>query len=297
MPSGAGSTRTAPDEANVRRAGTKRTVTMELIFIGTRGNTKVRTRHHRRHSALLINYRGRNIMIDCCADWLPAVQRLSPFAIVLTHAHPDHADGLARGAPCPVFATAETWQRLKHVPVTQKRIVPKCGPIRIGGLMFEGFPVEHSLRAPAVGYRISARGNSFFYVPDLVAIKARHRALLGVDLYIGDGATVTRPIVRQQRGTRIGHTPIRTQIEWCRKEGVPRAIFTHCGSVIVRGDARRVGRLVRGLGEKRGIQVGIAHDGMRLVLRPKSRRSEARGAASFWAMRRRASVNVCPHPT
>jgi ribonuclease BN (tRNA processing enzyme) len=157
MPSGAGSTRTAPDEANVRRAGTKRTVTMELIFIGTRGNTKVRTRHHRRHSALLINYRGRNIMIDCGADWLPAVQRLSPFAIVLTHAHPDHADGLARGAPCPVFATAETWQRLKHVPVTQKRIVPKCGPIRIGGLMFEGFPVEHSLRAPAVGYRISAR--------------------------------------------------------------------------------------------------------------------------------------------
>lgn len=51
-------------------------------------------------------------MLDCGADWLGRVARLRPSAIVLTHAHPDHAAGLADGAPCPVYATAETWDRI-----------------------------------------------------------------------------------------------------------------------------------------------------------------------------------------
>jgi glyoxylase-like metal-dependent hydrolase (beta-lactamase superfamily II) len=48
-------------------------------------------------------------MIDCGADWLARLKAVAPSAIVITHAHPDHAFGLARGAPCPVYATAETW--------------------------------------------------------------------------------------------------------------------------------------------------------------------------------------------
>jgi glyoxylase-like metal-dependent hydrolase (beta-lactamase superfamily II) len=37
-------------------------------------------------------------MIDCGADWLGEVDRVAPDVIVLTHAHPDHAGGLRKGA-------------------------------------------------------------------------------------------------------------------------------------------------------------------------------------------------------
>ena len=63
---------------------------MKLTFLGTRGEIEVRTRRHRMHSSLLISYGGSDVMIDCGLDWLGKVHRLSPAAIVLTHAHPDH---------------------------------------------------------------------------------------------------------------------------------------------------------------------------------------------------------------
>ena len=245
---------------------TSRARQIELIFIGTRGNTEERTRRHRRHSALLVHYGESSVMIDCGADWLRSVVSLSPSAIVVTHGHPDHAQGLAYGAPCPVFATVETWALLDAYPIADKRIVPVNEPFRVGGLRFEAFPVAHSVRAPAVGYRISRGRTSFFYIPDVVAINDRRRALEGVTLYIGDGATIARPMVRRRPAALIGHTPVRTQLGWCEKEGVHSAIFTHCGSEIVTGDARYLNRLVKRLGEERGIAARIAYDGLRLLL-------------------------------
>jgi len=80
------------------------------------------------------------------------------------------------------------------------------------------------------------------------------------------GATITRPLIRRSQGTLIGHTPIRTQLGWCQKEGVPRAIFTQCGTEIVAGDSRSVSAVVRSLGRARGVDTAIAHDGERLLL-------------------------------
>src|SRR5262249_17907880 len=54
----------------------------------------------------------------------------------------------------------------------------------LDGITFEAFPVEHSLRAPAVGYRISTGRTRLFYVPDVVAIRNRRRALQDVSLYV-----------------------------------------------------------------------------------------------------------------
>src|SRR5690606_3412712 len=67
---------------------------MVLRFLGTRGEIEARTRAHRMHASLEVAYRGRSVMIDCGADWRARVWRLAPKAIVLTHAHPDHAAGL-----------------------------------------------------------------------------------------------------------------------------------------------------------------------------------------------------------
>ena len=43
-----------------------------------------------------------------------------------------------------------------------------------------------------------------------------------------------------------------------------RTIFTHCGSQIVRGDARRLDVLIRRLGRDHGIDARLAYDGDRL---------------------------------
>jgi hypothetical protein len=84
--------------------------------------------------------------------------------------------------------------------------------------------------------------------------------------YIGDGATITRPLIRheKQNGQLIGHTSIETQLGWCRKERVPKMIVTHCGSAIVGGNKRYVQKKLQSLGQKYGVRVEIAQDGMEL---------------------------------
>lgn len=205
-------------------------------------------------------------MIDCGGDWLGRLGAIAPAAIVLTHAHPDHAGGLAKGAPCPVYATASTWERI-DVPVRQRRIIAPGRTRRIDGIRLRAFPVQHSILAPAVGYRITAGGITVFYAPDLVAIVDRAAALHGVRLYVGDGATISRPLIRRRHGVLIGHTPISTQIRWCGKEGVPRALFTHCGSQVLKADGPHLRAVIRAMGREVDVDAGLAHDGMALVLR------------------------------
>ncbi len=240
--------------------------TMKLLFPGTRGYTESTSRRHRRHSACIVAYRHKRLLIDCGADWAGRIDDLSPHAILVTHAHPDHADGLRDGAPCPVYASAATLDRLVIPAGCEVWPLSARQPIVIRGITVETFPVAHSTRAPAVGFRVSAGRASVFYVPDVVYIDDRAAALTGVDLYVGDGSTVADDLVRKQGGYLIGHTPIRTQLTWCMKEGVERAVFTHCGEEIVAGDERRIGPKVKRMARERGVQARIAHDGMEITL-------------------------------
>jgi phosphoribosyl 1,2-cyclic phosphodiesterase len=205
-------------------------------------------------------------MIDCGADWLKRLKAVAPTAIVLTHGHADHAFGLAAGAPCPVYATDETWSLISRFPLDERRVVKPRVPFTIRGVRFEAFPVQHSLRAPAVGYRITIGRAVFFYVPDLAAIPEQRAALRGTDLYIGDGATIVRSMVRVRDHVLIGHAPVTAQLDWCAAEGVRRAIFTHCGSGIVKGDTRRITARTRTLGRERGVAASVAYDGLKVSL-------------------------------
>jgi phosphoribosyl 1,2-cyclic phosphodiesterase len=239
---------------------------MKLTFLGTRGEIEKRTRRHRMHTSLMVSYRAADVMIDCGLDWLGKFEQLHPSAIVLTHAHPDHAWGLKRGAPCPVYAPESTWQELQHYPVTDRHVIKERTPTKIYGITFEAFTVEHSILSPAVGYRVSAGRACIFYAPDLIFIHERIAALKGVQIYIGDGATVTRSFIRKRGRALIGHSPVRTQLTWCQKEGVPRAIITHCGSEVVTGDERDIAAKVCAMATERGIEARIAYDGMKLKL-------------------------------
>jgi phosphoribosyl 1,2-cyclic phosphodiesterase len=240
---------------------------VKLTFLGTRGYVEVRTPLHRMQSSMAVSYNGKSVIVDCGADWLGKVEEWDAEAIVVTHAHPDHADGLKTGAPCPVYATKEAWEVMNAFDVRHRRLVTPREPTEIAGIGFEAFPVAHSSRAPAVGYRIAAGQVSIFYVPDVVWIRDREGAMSGAKLYVGDGATVTRSMIRKIGDALIGHVPVRTQLTWCQKTGVSRAIFTHCGAEIVEADARTIQAKLQALAKERKVEAQIAYDGLEVVLR------------------------------
>ena len=244
---------------------------MKLTFLGTRGEIDARTPRHRMHTSLLVEYRNGRVMIDAGEDWSDAIHELRPrpHAIVITHAHPDHAWGLEHGSPAPVWATDASWEDMGDyaIPESDRHLVKPRTPFTVRGITFEAFPVEHSIRAPAVGYRITAGRVTVWYGPDLVYIEERADALTGCRLYIGDGATMTESFVRKRGDALVGHTPVRTQLTWCRKEGIPEAIISHCGKEIVEGDERTLGAELRAMAKERGVEASFAHDGLERVLR------------------------------
>jgi phosphoribosyl 1,2-cyclic phosphodiesterase len=231
---------------------------LRLAFLGTRGGIRIRSRLHRRHSVLLVMRAGRRILIDCGDDWRCSLDELAPDAILVTHAHPDHAGALAGGAPCPVYASAVVARGLAAFPIDLRVIGPRT-TARIAGLAIQAVPVVHSIIAPAVGFRIEGR---VLYVPDVVDIRAKRAVLGDIELYIGDGARLVRPLIRRRaRGHRFGHTSVRTQLAWCAGARVPRAIFTHCGTEVVR-DHRRAAQAVHDLGVDYQVDARLARDGL-----------------------------------
>lgn len=239
---------------------------MRLTFLGTRGEIEARSALHRRHSSLLVATSRGRLLVDCGRDWLGELEALSPDAVLLTHAHEDHAGGLRGGAPCPVVASEDTWARIRRYPIEERSVVSAGVPLTVCGLRVEAVPVEHSLRAPAVGFRISEGTARLFYVPDVAAIPERARALAAIGLYVGDGASPVRPILRRRDSVPIGHASIRDQLAWCAEEGVPRAVFTHCGSQLVRGDPKAIQARVEKLGADVGVEAAIAYDGLEISL-------------------------------
>lgn len=223
---------------------------------------------HRRHSALLVARSDVRIMIDCGADWVGAAR--------LYRAHRDRAyacpcrpcrrpcSGRALPSLCYQRDAAVTAPPSYSRFIRDRREMPLNKSVTIGGLRFKAYRVQHSIRAPAVGYRVSAKAGCFFYLPDVAGLPNASAALRGIDLFIGDGATIRRSMVRMKAGTLIGHAPMTAQLDWCAKAHVRRAIFTHCGSPIVCGDPTALGATIQDLGRERGIDTCVASDGDRL---------------------------------
>lgn len=236
---------------------------MKLTFLGTRGGIKARSNLHNKHSSLLIEYYNTKIMIDCGQDWLGKIDKINPTAIIITHAHPDHVAGLKYGTNYPVYATQQTWNIIKNYNISQKHILQANKAINFGKLKIEPFAVEHSINAPAVGYKISSKKSSIFYVPDLIAIKKPKEALYNIKLYIGDGAIVTRTLLmRRKDHTPVGHAPIGLQLSWCQEQSITNAIFTHCGSEIVKSEPEAILKVIKKLGKLYNIKATIAYDGL-----------------------------------
>lgn len=239
---------------------------MKITFLGTKGYIDISSKYHKMHTSTLISYKKTRVLIDCGESWLNKVKSLSVQFILITHSHPDHAFGLKNGANCPVYATKDSWKSLENYPL-EKKIMPIRKKIKLGSIIFEAFPVVHSINCPAVGYRIIAGKRKIFYVPDLVWIDDMQQALLDIDLYIGDGATIYRNMVRRSKDTKelFGHCTIRQQLTWCQKNNIKKMIITHCGSDIVKNE-KKASKTIEMLAKERKVSVQIAHDGKSIIL-------------------------------
>jgi ribonuclease BN (tRNA processing enzyme) len=155
-------------------------------------------------------------------------------------------------------------------PLTIRYVVPPRHPFALAGLLVEAWPVQHSLLAPAVGYRVTAGSSRIFYLPDVAYLPNPAAALRDVDLYVGDGATLDRSLIRRRGAVRIGHATIGTQLGWCAVAGVKQAVFTHCGSGIVRSNPQGIAVALEAIAREHGIRAQFAYDGLSLaVLRTK----------------------------
>lgn len=215
------------------------------------------------HSALLLSCAGKRLLLDAGSTWSGKLRDLRPDWIAITHAHPDHAFALEEGTDAPVYVSAQSYELLKHYPVKQFRVFELDDNLRIGPFRVRPYEVVHSLRAPAVGYRIRAAGTTLVYNPDIVSIVREQSVLAGVDLYIGDGATLTRPLVRRADGSLFGHTTVRAQLNWCKRHGIRRAYIVHCGKQLVEMAPALLQERVDELAGPT-MRASVAYDGMRV---------------------------------
>ena len=217
------------------------------------------------HSALLLTFAGRRLLLDVGETWSGRIAKLDPDWIAITHAHPDHAFGLRGGTGASVYVTDVSRGLLKNFPVKRFCALNTGRWQRIGPFHVLAYTVVHSIRCPAVGFKVRAGGTTIVYNPDVISIDDRDRVLRGVDAFIGDGASLTRPLVRRRGNLLFGHTTVRAQLNWCKAAGIQRAFIVHCGKQIVEMNAREAQRRVDGLAGS-AVHATIAHDGMEVVL-------------------------------
>ncbi len=67
---------------------------------------------------------------------------------------------------------------------------------------------------PAVCFKVSRGGFTLVYAPDVLSIPDRENFLKAVDLYIGDGSSLTRDIIRKKDDKLIGHASMLGQLRW-----------------------------------------------------------------------------------
>jgi len=203
---------------------------MLLHFFGTKGYVEESSRGHSGHSAFVLEEVGFRLLCDFGQNRKGMLSKIRPDAVFLSHAHPDHAWGLEEGTGVPVYASEITHEILSKLPIANRVVLEPETPADLGPFRVTSYPVQHSIRCPGIAARIAIGGFTMVYSGDIVAFENPDVALSGVDLYIGDGSTLTGSLVRRhQSGTLIGHTTVRAQLGWLSRHGIPRAIFSHFG--------------------------------------------------------------------
>jgi phosphoribosyl 1,2-cyclic phosphate phosphodiesterase len=196
-------------------------------------------RNRRRRASILIECRGKTVLIDTSPDLHDQLidARISRIdAVMMTHAHADHLHGIddLRGinrvmrAPIPIYANEATLDEIKArfgyalVPIEsggfffKPTVTPHTidGPFTVAGLPVVPF-MQHHGYSKTLGFRIGAFG----YSTDVVELDdAAFAALAGIELWIVD-------CLRYE--PHPTHSHLAKTLSWIERVKPKRAVLTH----------------------------------------------------------------------
>jgi len=210
----------------------------KFIFLRTKGEIEEETPVHRYHSSMVLETGETKLLIDYGLLRYLVLQEISPDAVLITHAHPDHYSWLKQDihSDIPVYCTRETLDYGKFKPDNAIVTTP-LSRFKVGNVGCMAYRVVHSIRCPAVGWKLEFEGKTLVYNSDLVDIEQKDSVLEDVDYYVGDGSAVRANLVRRRGDVLFGHTRIITQVHWCQKFRINHVIFTHLGKETLREEA------------------------------------------------------------
>jgi ribonuclease BN (tRNA processing enzyme) len=231
---------------------------MKLIFLGTKGEIEEQNRRHRYNSSFLLESREFRLLFEHGYLHKKTISQIKPNAVLITHAHPDHYIWTVKDekTKVPIYVTKETIDYGKFKPQNYKIIKPEKR-FNLGPFTILPFKVSHSIKCPAICFRISENKKTIFYSGDLIDIIHKNKALKNVDYYIGDGSSINANLVRKKGKDFFGHARITTEINWCNKFGIKNIIFTHLGKETIKKEEQF---------KKIHPEIIFAYDGMRMKI-------------------------------
>lgn len=193
----------------------------------------------RNFTSTLFGIGGEHLLIDAPRGILDMVgaRGAKPKYVLLEYGHENIVGGLheLRGLKPVVFATKEVWAfiRRHYKELSQqkgkfeeiynfKRFVVTPGqPFKMGAFTVTSVPVAHGKPgATALGFKVQFGGKTVWHGSSVLSIPSLEGALKGVDVYIGDGTSLS--------GGK-GHASMESQIRWAQEADIPKIFFTQVG--------------------------------------------------------------------
>ncbi|MFO8082850.1 MAG: MBL fold metallo-hydrolase [Desulfobacterales bacterium] len=230
----------------------------ELVFLGTKGNIESLSREHKYHSSVAVKEKNTKIMIDFGTEHkydFPG--RSKADGLLITHAHPDHYAWaqINVNTRMKVYLTQYSYHYGKHKPKKFQVIKPEKQFV-IGEFKILPYSVIHSIRCPAIGFKITISSETVIvYNPDVIDIENKDSILADANYYIGDGSSIRTSLVRKKAEYLFGHAKVSTQVNWCRKYGIDNIIFTHLGQDTIKNKKEFL---------EKNPEVVFAEDGMKV---------------------------------
>jgi len=237
---------------------------MIIEFPGTKGEIEESSSSHKYHSSLIVRERNTDVLVDFGVNYNPRLmEAVNGFSyILITHAHPDHYIWTVEKEnriTIPVCLTIETLNYGKYYPLNY-RIIESGKEYILKNFKITAYDVMHSLRCPAVAYKIKGARSVVLYAPDILDFEDdKEKVLNGVDLFIADGSSLNINMARRSGDKLFGHAKVKTIAGWCKKYGVKELIITHCGKQIVTMDESELAEKLKEYSEGK-INIRVAHD-------------------------------------